>query len=226
MLPDWFLKPHPKYGTTYRLLNLVVGLQLFTIVASRGDVLMLGEAYAFGVVWSFVFKALAMLVLRFKEPAPPRVRGAAELPRRQVRRAARHRPDLPGPASASALVNLMTKEVATISGVIFTATFFAVFLGSERAAPPPAAGPPSTTSTSNSSTRSSPRRSARGAWASSKPYRKLVAIRSPHNLAMLEKCLAETDPETTDVVVMTATVHPARQRGLPAHDHRGGPRTC
>ena len=29
--------------------------------------LLLGEAYAFGVVWSFVFKALSMLVLRFKE---------------------------------------------------------------------------------------------------------------------------------------------------------------
>ena len=27
----------------------------------------LGEAYAFGVVWSFVFKALAMVVLRFKD---------------------------------------------------------------------------------------------------------------------------------------------------------------
>ena len=41
-----------------------------------------------------------------------------------------------------------------------------------------------------------------------KPYRKLVAIRSPHNLFMLEKALAETDPETTDVVVMTAKMEP------------------
>ena len=41
-----------------------------------------------------------------------------------------------------------------------------------------------------------------------KPYRKLVAIRSPFNLVMLERRLAETDPETTEVVVMTATVLP------------------
>ena len=41
-----------------------------------------------------------------------------------------------------------------------------------------------------------------------KPYRKLVAIRSPYNLGMLERCLAETDPETTEVVVMTASVLP------------------
>ena len=69
-MPDWFLKPHPRYGTTYRILYLILGLQLFTIVVSRGDVLLLGEAYAFGVVWSFVFKALAMVVLRFKDPRP------------------------------------------------------------------------------------------------------------------------------------------------------------
>ena len=43
-----------------------------------------------------------------------------------------------------------------------------------------------------------------------KPYRKLVAIRSTNNLFMLEKTLAETDPETTDVAVMTAQV---AQRG-------------
>jgi hypothetical protein len=36
----------------------------------------------------------------------------------------------------------------------------------------------------------------------------LVAIRSPHNLFMLDKALADTDPETTDVVVMTAKVEP------------------
>ncbi len=41
-----------------------------------------------------------------------------------------------------------------------------------------------------------------------KAYRKLVAIRSPHNLFMLEKALAETDPETTDIVVMTAKLIP------------------
>ena len=41
-----------------------------------------------------------------------------------------------------------------------------------------------------------------------KPYRKLVAIRSTQNLYMLEKALAETDPDTTSLVVMTAKVTP------------------
>ena len=46
-----------------------------------------------------------------------------------------------------------------------------------------------------------------------KPYRKLVAIRSPNNLSMLETCLNETDPETTDVIVMTANVLPPGSGG-------------
>src|SRR5437762_14088067 len=55
VLADWFRLPHRRYGTTHRIIDLVVGLQIFTIVASRGNVYALGEAYAFGVVWSFVF---------------------------------------------------------------------------------------------------------------------------------------------------------------------------
>ncbi len=53
VLPVWFREPHPKHGTAYRIINLIVALQLATIVVSRGDVYMLGEAYAFGVAWSF-----------------------------------------------------------------------------------------------------------------------------------------------------------------------------
>src|SRR5262249_55900951 len=70
VMPDWFLKPHHRYGTTHRVLYLIVGLQLFTILVTRGNVYLLGEAYAFGVVWSFVFQAMSMLVLRFKDPRP------------------------------------------------------------------------------------------------------------------------------------------------------------
>ena len=66
VLLDWFRKPHRKYGTTYRILNTMALLQVATIVASRGDVLLLGEAYAFGVVWSFALKALGVLVLRYQ----------------------------------------------------------------------------------------------------------------------------------------------------------------
>ena len=59
VLTDWFRRPHRKFGTSYRIVNLVAGMQLFTIVASRGNVIALGEAYAFGVIWSFTFNSLA-----------------------------------------------------------------------------------------------------------------------------------------------------------------------
>ncbi len=55
VLTDWFRKPHKKFGTSYRIVNLVTAMQLFTIIASRGNVITLGEAYAFGVIWSFTF---------------------------------------------------------------------------------------------------------------------------------------------------------------------------
>ena len=60
VLTDWFRQPHPRFGTTYRIVNLVVILQIFTILVSRGNVYLLGEAYAFGVIWSFTFNSLAM----------------------------------------------------------------------------------------------------------------------------------------------------------------------
>src|SRR5207245_11219992 len=68
VLTDWVLKPHHKYGTTYRIINLIVGMQLLTIVVSGGNVYSLAALYAFGVIWSFTMKSLAVLVLRFTEP--------------------------------------------------------------------------------------------------------------------------------------------------------------
>ena len=53
---------------------------------SRGDMIMLGEAYAFGVVWSFAMKALSVLVLRYKTARRARVEGAAEFPHRRKRK--------------------------------------------------------------------------------------------------------------------------------------------
>src|SRR5437868_9530496 len=68
ILPHWFRHPHKRFGTSHRILNLVVGLQLVTIVLSGGNIFILGEAYAFGVMWSFAMKGIAVLVLRYKQP--------------------------------------------------------------------------------------------------------------------------------------------------------------
>ena len=68
VLSDWFRQPHPRFGTSYRIINMVVAFQIVTIVASRGDVTFLGNLYAFGVIWSFAMKGIAVLVLRYTHP--------------------------------------------------------------------------------------------------------------------------------------------------------------
>jgi amino acid transporter len=129
VLLDWFRKPHKRYGTTNRIINLITLLQVGTIVASRGDVNLLGEAYAFGVVWSFFLKSLGVLVLRFKRhdqeyKTPINLRlGNVELPIGLIVTTMI--------LGMVAVANLFTKQIATIYGVSFTIGLFAIFTVSE-----------------------------------------------------------------------------------------------
>jgi amino acid transporter len=130
VLVDWFRKPHRRFGTTFRIINLIAALQIGTILLSRGDVYLLGEAYAFGVVWSFFLKSMGVLVLRYhrhdqeyKFPLNLRIAGK-ELP--------------VGLAATTltlflvAVANLFSKQIATKSGVAFTVVLFVMFTISER----------------------------------------------------------------------------------------------
>jgi amino acid transporter len=130
VLLDWFRKPHSKFGTSYRIINLIAIAQVLTIAGSRGDVLLLGEAYAFGVVWSFFLKGLGVLALRFqrhdqeyKTPLNLRI-GKTEIPIGLGFTVA--------VLFFVAVANLFTKKVATIYGLTFTLLLFVVFLISER----------------------------------------------------------------------------------------------
>jgi amino acid transporter len=131
VMPTWFREPHRKYGTTYRVINLIVVLQVVAIVGSAGDTYTLGEAYAFGVIWSFAFKALAMVVLRYTDKSARewKVPCNVYLDKKEI-------PIGLGLITlllfAMALINLITKEIATISGIGFTVIFFALFLLSEH----------------------------------------------------------------------------------------------
>jgi amino acid transporter len=131
ILSHWFRHPHRRFGTSHRILNLVVGLQLLTIFLSRGNIFVLGEAYAFGVMWSFALKGLAVLVLRYKQPGKREFRVPLNLKFGEV--------EIPLGLGlitvilfALCFVNLFTKQVATLSGVVFTIILFAVFTTSER----------------------------------------------------------------------------------------------
>ncbi len=131
ILPQWFRQPHRRFGTSYRIINLVVGLQIATIILSRGNIFLLGEAYAFGVMWSFAMNSAAVLALRYKRPGFREFRvplnlqiGGVEIPVGLVL--------ITITLLGLCTINLFTKQIATISGIIFTAAFFATFTIAER----------------------------------------------------------------------------------------------
>ena len=198
VLPDWFRHPHKKFGTTSRLINLIVGLQLFTIVISRGDIMMLGEAYAFGVVWSFAMKALSVLVLRYKQPGAREWKvplnfhiGKTEIPLGLMM--------ITVALFALAAINVLTKEVATISGVTFTILFFIVFELSDiynrkhKQAH----------QQDQEKFRLDTHTDLSAQSLSIRPGCVLVAVRNPHRLHHLARILAKTDTRKMDIVVLS-----------------------
>jgi amino acid transporter len=130
VLTDWFRKPNKKYGTTYRILNLIAILQITIIIISRGDIILLGEAYAFGVIWSLTFKAFAMVVLRYRDKRPREWKVPINIDFGRI-----HLPIglmlIFGALFFTAITNLFTKPIATVSGFVFTLLFFIIFTTSE-----------------------------------------------------------------------------------------------
>jgi amino acid transporter len=200
VLTDWFRAPQKKYGTTYRIINLVALLQIVIIIVSQGNVLLLGEAYAFGVIWSFTFMSSAIVLLRFKRPGPrewrvpfnPRI-GGVEIPIGLLAVALT--------LLSLALTNLLTKKAATISGAIFTAAFFIMFMLSERA-------------TARRRRETSdldkfnlvPEQTVTRELVGVRPGGILVTARDYNSLHYLKKALTDVDTDEQDVTVMTARV--------------------
>ncbi len=211
VIPDWFRKPHRKYGTTYRLLSSIAILQIATILLSQGHILILGEAYAFGVIWSLVFKSFAMIVLRYRDKRPREWKvplnfhiGGIEIPVGLI--------FIFLLIFTTAVANLLTKPIATTAGLTFAFTFFIIFMISERI---------------NKKSIMTKRDLTEEEYLTEKNKRVLehfniedeieidpksiglekpecvmVAVRDPNNLYHLQKILHETDTETTDIVVM------------------------
>src|SRR6267143_2015209 len=130
VLSDWFRRPHPRFGTSYRIINFVVMFQLLMILISRGDVTFLANLYAFGVIWSFVLNGLAVLVLRYTHPGGREFRVPLNFTI-----AGKEIPVGVGLITltllTTAVVNLFTKPAATVSGIIFSGALFILFTLSE-----------------------------------------------------------------------------------------------
>jgi amino acid transporter len=197
VLLPWFRKPHKRFGTTYRMINMIVILQILTIIGSRGDMTILAEAYAFGVVWSFFMKALGVLVLRFqrndqeyKMPLNFHI-GGTEIP--------------VGLGLTTlvlgfvALANLFSKQLATEYGIAFTLIFFVLFTISEHI---------------NHRDKHTEKKGMEhfnldhqgqidAASLHSRPGCVLVAVRDATRMDHLKKVLEKTNLRRHDIVVMT-----------------------
>ncbi|MEW6130771.1 MAG: APC family permease [Acidobacteriota bacterium] len=198
VLTDWFRAPHKKFGTTYRIINLIAILQLVTIIASGGDIFYLSEAYAFGVIWSFSFNAVATLVLRFKKPegrewrVPLNLRiGKVEIPIGVM--------IVTVALCSLALTNLFTKEIATKWGVAFTVAFFIVFTVSERINRRKQDRTIATLDQFQLQQSEIVDQEAVG----TRPGNVLVAVRDFNTLEHLVRALEKTNTEEQDIVVMT-----------------------
>ncbi len=197
VLVPWFREPHKRYGTTFRMINMITLLQLATIVYSRGDMTILAEAYAFGVVWSFFMKALGVTVLRFqrtdqeyKVPLNFHI-GGREIPvglglTTLV-------------LGAVAIANLFTKQIATKYGVAFTLGLFVMFTISEKINLRRKQTEPKGMEQFNLDHQAH----IDGGSLHARPGCVLVAVRDYHRMEHLKRVLEKTNLRRYDIVVMT-----------------------
>jgi amino acid transporter len=197
VLSSWFRQPHPRFGTSYRIINIVVGLQILTILISRGDVTFLANLYAFGVIWSFTMNGLAVLVLRYTRPGQREFQVPFNFYVRGVQ--------IPIGLSLItltlfliAVVNLFTKPVATMAGGSFSILLFIVFTISERRAHGSASAAHMEMDQFNLESEAELTPTAVGA----RPGNILVPVSNHFNLYHLGNVLDRIKPGRRDVVVL------------------------
>jgi hypothetical protein len=202
VLTPWFRKPHRKYGTSNRIINMIAILQIVTIFVTGGNIYVLAGLYAFGVVWSFSFNGLSVTVLRFKEKQKREFKvplnftiGGTEIPVGLIL--------ITSFLFCIAIVNLFTKPLATISGVSFSILFLIIFTVSERVNHSRGHGRKEMVEEFRVAERPLITRDELDV----RPGNILVAIRDPRNLYYLRRVLDSVDTTKQDVVVLTARIY-------------------
>ncbi|OIO05066.1 MAG: APC family permease [Elusimicrobia bacterium CG_4_10_14_0_2_um_filter_56_8] len=213
ILHDWFRHLHKKYGTTHRLVNIIAITQILIILISRGDIYLLGQAYAFGVMWSLTFDTLSMIILRFKKRDEEREwMFPINIKAGNVY--------VPVGLFAILLVlltatglNMLTKKIATIGGVLFTTTFFTIFHISEKMNEKKAQ---LYAEDDESDEKMNLRREADISSVLpelTKDRCILVPVRNPNNLVHLASVLETVEDENTNIIVLSAKITSGIQIG-------------
>jgi amino acid transporter len=201
VLPTWFRQPHRKFGTSYRIINMIVVLQITTIVLSRGDVTYLADLYAFGVIWSFALNGIAVLVLRYKRPAEREFRVPLNIRMGKT--------DFPAGVAlitlvllSIALVNLVTKPRATVAGLVFSVLLFSLFVVSEKLSKKGQIGSHVEMDQFNVASQAELSLESVGC----RPGNIIVPVSNYHALYHLSAVLDRVKPERRDVVVLHVRV--------------------
>ena len=203
ILTDWFRKIHKKYGTTYHIINMICFMQVGVILLSGGKLSLIGQAYAFGVLWSFVLEMTSLVILRFKNREQKR---GFMMPF-NIKFAHYYIP-LGGAfvvvaVVLLAVVNLFTKKVATIAGFSFAALFFLIFHISQRLNAKKAndifeEGHREKLNQSEVENLSKAMEDIVG------EKRILVPVKNPENLYHLEEVLKNVNDDDTEIIVLYA----------------------
>jgi hypothetical protein len=143
-------------------------------------------------------KALSVLVLRYKQPGAREWKvplnfhiGKTEIPLGLMM--------ITVALFSLAIINVLTKKVATISGVTFTIAFFIVFELSDIANRKRKAGH----SHEMEKFRLDTREEVSCEGVSVRPGNVLVAVRNPHRLQHLQRVLEKTDTRKLDICVLS-----------------------
>jgi len=220
VLPNFLRTPHKRYGTTCHIITMITIVQIATILLCRGDVYLLGEAYAFGVMWSFTTQTAAVLMLRFKDKSPRewKVPGnitifGTEIPIGIIS-------ILLGLLILS-VANALTKTTATKWGAAFTVTFFMILVISEFHNKKIRENTGIQHEKVNLKFEDNITPERCGCKLSN---RVVVAARDPTNLYHLKVALTRVDQKTTDIVVLTVEKLPVLNDGdartLPQDDQQ------
>ncbi|MEW5951319.1 MAG: APC family permease [Elusimicrobiota bacterium] len=210
ILNDWFRALHGKYGTTYRMITIVALLQALIVILSGGDIFLLGEAYAFGVLWSLSFNVASIIVLRFKK--------------------SENNEEWIFPFNISwdkykipvglflvftvlisvSLTNLLTKKIATISGILFTLILYFLFTYSEKKSEKKTKLIDEEKGFEEKLNLKGEEDISKIALGFSKQNKILLPVRNPNNLFHLKSVLEKVDDSITDIVILYVKV----QKGL------------
>jgi len=173
------------------------------------------------VIWSFVFKTLAMVVLRFKDRSHRHYEVPFNIrihPKEKKSGGKSAQIDLPIGIIliflillSTACLNLLTKKTATIWGIGFTLAFLCVFVVMEQISHRRRGGHKAHMEQFNESGTESMTPEALGL---THPNPILIAVRNPGSLQMLNKILGETNTDKQDIVVVTCKVLPPMTGGI------------